>query len=127
MCLIQRRLFLTLFYQFRLGILTYPTVQAPRYKRGYAYSFSCAIALIIFTHVLDNIFRLRRYDRLSMVFDAIDNLYIHIYSIVLTSARKRDAKRAAEATDEVRDDPVSVDSSADEPSKGDPHTIVTKR
>ncbi|KAL7620200.1 MFS transporter (Seo1) [Parahypoxylon ruwenzoriense] len=35
------------------GILTYPTVEAPRYLKGFSFSLSCAIALIIGTHILN--------------------------------------------------------------------------
>ncbi|KAH8681872.1 vitamin H transporter [Xylariales sp. PMI_506] len=35
-----------------LGILTYPTVEAPRYLKGFAFSFSCATSLIIGAHIL---------------------------------------------------------------------------
>ncbi|EPE02173.1 vitamin h transporter [Ophiostoma piceae UAMH 11346] len=42
-------------------------------------------------------------------------------------AQSSTAWRAAEVTDEARDGPASVDSSADEPSKGDPRTIVTSQ
>ncbi|OAA58120.1 major facilitator superfamily transporter [Niveomyces insectorum RCEF 264] len=41
------------------GILTYPTVEAPRYKKGYAFSFSCAVGLIIMTHLLDTVIKMR--------------------------------------------------------------------
>ncbi|KAJ1323227.1 MFS transporter ACS family pantothenate transporter [Microdochium nivale] len=34
-------------------LLTFPTVEAPRYPKGYSFCLGCAVALIVATHVLD--------------------------------------------------------------------------
>ena len=54
------------------GILAYPTIEAPRYHKGYAFSFSMSTSLIIGVHLLNRYLKRRNHPRTSQFSSTVD-------------------------------------------------------
>lgn len=76
----------------RTGLLAYPTVEAPRYPKGFAFSLGCAVSLIICSHILNVYMKRKEYVTLMMI--SVNHLAI------LTRSRKR---KSAEIEDDSLD------------------------